>query len=68
MWTADKSHKCCATCVNWAGDRKLRNPTTVETDSPSVSAKCYAGSFSTRRPGPSACNNCDKYSKWPALK
>ena len=70
MWTAGSNTKCCATCANWAGNRKLRGPLTVETDSCNDRAKCYAGVFCGNPIGPNPVDgrSCNKYSKWAALK
>lgn len=67
-WTGGT--KCCATCANWAGARKLVNNTYSETDSPSSRGKCYAGVTGDATPGPTAMagTSCAKYQKWSALK
>ena len=69
MWTPTNTEKCCATCVNWGGERKIRG-TWSEVDSPSVRGKCYAGCYCSVTQGPSACEgrSCAKYELWPAIK
>ena len=67
-WT--NTNKCCATCANWAGMRKLVMNSYVEADSPNVRGKCYAGVSNCVTDGPCACEgfNCSKYQKWGALR
>ena len=71
-WTATNSHKCCATCANWGGQRELKTGgSSVQTNSPGDRGKCYANVFCSVTQGPTAMqggNSCSKYTKWPALK
>ena len=66
-WT--NTTKCCATCANWGGPRKLVLNSYVETESPGTRGKCYAGVPGDAIPGPTAMKAyCPKYQKWAALK
>lgn len=67
-WT--NTTKCCATCANWAGPRKLVLNSYVETESPGVRGNCYAGSSggATQAPAAMMGNGCPKYQKWAALR
>lgn len=68
-WSATSTNKCCATCVNWGGERKLRpGNSAVETESPGVRGACYERKLMTTLPGPCAYNQCPNYKKWSALR
>ena len=70
MWTATRGTKCCATCANWGGQRKVRGgSTTVETESPATRGKCYAGVHADATDGPAAhLMYCPKYETWAAVR
>ena len=70
MWSASNNQKSCATCANWAGPRRVRGLGVVETSSPSVRGKCYAGVPCSASEGEVACGgiSCRRYELWPALK
>lgn len=69
MKTFTANTKCCATCANWGGARKLMyNGATVDVSSPGDRGKCYAGTFCSVTAGPAAVISCPKYQKWAALK
>lgn len=69
----NKYQKCCATCVNWSGARKIVGTSTkqVEVDSSNVNAKCYdnpsVGGF-VYGPPASWGGSCSKYQPLSALK
>ena len=64
------SNKCCATCANWAGERKLIHSSACETATVDVRGKCYANVFSSVTQGHAAMSgtSCSKYQKWGALR
>lgn len=64
MWSAILSTKCCATCINWGGSRKVGS-LSVETEHTDTRGKCYAGVSCVSSNGHPACNghNCHKYQK-----
>lgn len=68
--TFTNSTKCCATCNNWAGERKLLYSSSVETADPGVRGKCYANVFCSVTQGQCASDgfSCSKYQKWGALR
>lgn len=70
----NKNQKCCATCANWSGARRVIGTGTtkqVEVSSSNDHAKCYdnshVGGFVD---GPSACwgSSCSNYQLFPGLK
>ena len=68
-YSAGKGSKCCITCANWGGLRKLNSLKRAESSSSSTLGKCYAG----RGPcsdGTKACygNSCSSYEPWPPVK
>lgn len=67
-WTT--RDKCCATCANWGGPRKVNYAGAAETDQPSTRGKCYMGKGNVI-PGPcamSSASTCSCYQKWGAVK
>ncbi len=66
MWSANKNWKCCATCANWAGNRKVDYAKTAVVDSVGESGKCYCNVF--YNPHATQGTNCSKYSLWAALR
>lgn len=69
MWTATSSTKCCATCTNWGGDRKV-GPVSVETPSVGTRGKCYERVITNPTQGPMGCDgrNCLKYRKLAGIR
>lgn len=67
-WTTCGKH--CATCANWAGDRRPSGCGFAQTNSPSDRGKCYANVFCGVTQGPTASDggSCSQYQKWAALK
>lgn len=71
MWTATSSTKCCATCSNWGGDRKVTcGGNAVETQHNYTQGRCYGGAVESSSKGQNACQgfSCAKYKKWAALR
>ena len=70
MWSATSSTKCCATCANWGGDRKLRGTSAVETPQTDTRGKCYEGVTHVTSNGHPACGgiSCPKYRKLGVLR
>ena len=67
-WTT--RDKCCATCANWGGPRKVNYAGAAETDQPSTRGKCAHGRGDAT-PGPTAmhsASDCPKYQKWSAVR
>ena len=66
----NKNQKCCATCANWSGERRIIGTTNkqVEVSNSSDNAKCYddphVGGFSY---GPRANWHCNNYQPLPGL-
>ena len=65
-----KDWKCCTTCANWAGFRKVHYSGAAETESIHIKGKCYAGVFSSDSAGfvATAQRSCPKYQKWAGLR
>lgn len=71
MWSATSSTKCCATCANWGGERKVRAGNSgVETPTVGTRGKCYEGVFTSCSQGHCDCDGrgCSKYRKWGILR
>ncbi|MBR6549452.1 MAG: hypothetical protein IKT68_07930 [Clostridia bacterium] len=64
VWTTKT--KCCATCANWSGDRKVNIHGSAETSGPNAHGSCYIGAKSN--PNAAHGTTCNKYQKWPAVK
>ena len=68
--TFPSSVKCCATCANWGGPRKVHYSGSAEVNQPSDRGKCAYG-IGNVIPGPCAFSSgmgCPKYQRWSALR